>query len=230
VLAEDRAACAAAGMDSHLAKPVRVKALRDVVTQLSGAIELARMRGESSAVDDGIAPGVAIDPARKPVQALRPAAESAPVADHGEPTHPGDPDERQESSAVDSSVLESLMGDLDDVDGLIRDDLIESYLAESVSHVGELMTAARAGDEEGAAATAHCLRSSSQMLGALHLAELLGEIEQSQGTAAADLYALALLAETEYGRASTSLLRLTSSSLAASSASTSTTTSTGADS
>lgn len=191
---EDRQACRAAGMDAYLAKPVRAGELRDLLIRIGSTIAVANH--------------VDIDRSATVVgQAVTPA--SSPVSDSPPPLVKDSPADLI-SPAIDMDEFEELMTQFDDPDGEIRDELIASYLADGDFHVSRLVTAAGSGDVSTAAAIAHAMRTTSALLGAAALADLLHQTEHSARNTPADLHSLALLVDTEYARVSEHLLQMTS--------------------
>jgi HPt (histidine-containing phosphotransfer) domain-containing protein len=108
--------------------------------------------------------------------------------------------------AVDAAVFDELMAQLDDEDVRVRADMITSYLADAEDYLRRLVTAADAGDAVTAGICAHTLRSTSALLGATRLADLLqGTEDLAAASQPGDLAASAALADTEYQRVRGSL-------------------------
>ena len=128
-LPEDRRACAEAGMNGYLLKPVR---MADLVESLHAL----------------------------PIDAPRPPSTPALV-----PT----------AAAVDLDVLTQLTADMGATSLESRLSLIEAYLEQADAWIPELITAGRDGDTERVRTIAHTLGSSSALLGAQPLADLLAE-------------------------------------------------------
>jgi len=91
----------------------------------------------------------------------------------------------------------------------IRDEIVGTYLDEGDRQTVSLSAAARAGRGAEVAAIAHSLRSSSALLGADPLRDLLLQIEQAARTPPDSCVPLARLVEAEYARVKTTLTRLT---------------------
>jgi HPt (histidine-containing phosphotransfer) domain-containing protein len=108
--------------------------------------------------------------------------------------------------AVDEQVLEHLVHQLDDQDGELLRELIDSYLSDSAEQLPELVRGCEAVDATRVLKIAHSLRSSSGLLGAVHLVELLQEAEQAARGTAAELPAIALRVRIEHARVRAALL------------------------
>jgi HPt (histidine-containing phosphotransfer) domain-containing protein len=110
--------------------------------------------------------------------------------------------------AIDPAVFDELMAQLGDGDMQIRGEIISSYLTDAEDYLGRLGDAAVSGDTVTAGLCAHTLRSTSALLGALDLAELLQQTEDlAAASRSADLVASAALVESEYQRVRGSLLQ-----------------------
>ncbi len=101
--------------------------------------------------------------------------------------------------AIDGDVLRDLLHQLGDSEGM-QAELFDSYLAESKGQVSTLASAADAGDVVTLAAVAHSLRSSSAVLGATALADLLARLERVAGSRPAEVPALTSEVEAEHAR------------------------------
>jgi PAS domain S-box-containing protein len=83
-----------------------------------------------------------------------------------------------EPAAVDVEVLTNLRADLDDADGTVVDDLVDTYLTSAATLVPDLTSALAEGDTARAAALAHALSSPTTLVGARTLAALLQQAQR----------------------------------------------------
>jgi CheY-like chemotaxis protein/anti-sigma regulatory factor (Ser/Thr protein kinase)/HPt (histidine-containing phosphotransfer) domain-containing protein len=113
-----------------------------------------------------------------------------------------------EDEVIDGHAFDRLMTDLDDTDGNLRAELVRTYLLDGVHHLTKLGEAIASGDTATSAICAHTLRSTSALLGALTLAELLQRTEVAAMTSPADLDGLIALVEAEYARVTQRLEQL----------------------
>ena len=112
-----------------------------------------------------------------------------------EATHPPHP------QAVHVAVFDALVAQLGEAQPELREQLLTSYLIQSGPHIAELVAAAERADPPTVGRLAHQMRSSSELLGALELAELLGLAEQSARSGNGnDLIPVARRIQHEYGR------------------------------
>ncbi len=163
---EDRVACADAGMDAYLAKPVRAAELRAALGDLHAT--------------------------------KRTSANDADTRIDEPPTAMDDP-------PVDESVLIDLMEQVGGNGQDMRDDLIQSYLDESLEQVQQLAEAARAFDAATVASIAHSLRSTSAMVGARRLVLLLLHVEQVARTTPGNVPSVKEAVTMEYERVAAAL-------------------------
>ncbi len=149
----DREICIAAGMDDYLAKPFKRQQLAETLTKwLCPAPE---------ALEAGSGPD------RMPVSGLP----------EQEPALP-EPCARNSETAIDRKAWDEIrsLGE-NGSDDILRD-FIELYLQESFNLMGELRGAFGEGNAEQAKAVAHKLKSSSAIVGAASLSDLLKHLEE----------------------------------------------------
>jgi CheY-like chemotaxis protein/HPt (histidine-containing phosphotransfer) domain-containing protein len=150
-LVEDREACAAAGMDDYLAKPVRREEL---------AAALAQAAEHRAAVEAPARGGRALPASRAP---------------HDRPAQVVDPSVA--APAVDPAVLRGLTERFGARGGELVGQLVRAFEQEAGRRLDEL-TSAVAGEDRGAVAgVAHALRGSSSALGALELERVCERVE-----------------------------------------------------
>ena len=118
------------------------------------------------------------------------------------------PDESAAAAAVDKDVLDVLVDEIGAGDPAILVDLIASYLDEASGQVREIEQAGRAGDAATVAAVAHSLKSSSAVLGATGLADLLKRAELLARAESPEYPALVEPILREYARAADALRAL----------------------
>ncbi|HEX8489023.1 MAG TPA: response regulator [Propionibacteriaceae bacterium] len=185
-LVEDRDACAAAGMEDYLSKPVRAAELKAILAGFSAASRARRLDEETRAVE-------AEPPDREDARARR--AELEQPADGG-------------AAAVDVSVLNLLVEQLDDESGQLLGELVDSYLSESATAVKELADAGPKGDGATVRRVAHNLRSTSGLMGATQLVTLLQQVEDAAREGSVDLGPGSLRVRDEFDRVAAMLPRL----------------------
>ena len=165
-MVEDRDACAAAGMESYLSKPVRGRELERLLNQVRATLP-------HSAV--GTARSARIPPQTPPV-----------------PTEP--------LPAVDEAVLARLREQIEDDDGSLLSELVSSYVVEACLYLDQLAAAVGVADAPAVRWVAHTWSSSSAVLGADALAELLRETETAALEAPETLSVLVERIEDEHER------------------------------
>lgn len=104
--------------------------------------------------------------------------------------------------AVDAAVLDALMTEIGADMPELREHLLSSYLTDAPVLVASMSAAAALGDRPGVAGAAHQLRSSSALLGASRLAQLLAVVEQEAKAGDGDLPALIEQLVIDFGQAS----------------------------
>jgi PAS domain S-box-containing protein len=177
-LISDRDACAAAGMDGYLPKPVRPNDLADVLAQLG-------RRGPDAAADPAVpAPHTA------PAEGAGPAS-TGPAYGTAPP--------------IDPAALDGLLQQLGDSGPATRRAVLDSYLDQGAGWVGELITAAHRGDGDAVGRITHTMKSSSKIVGARRLADLLHDAEEAGRIGTGDLAAHAAAIEAEYQRVAVAL-------------------------
>lgn len=121
---------------------------------------------------------------------------------------PDHPSTDHRTLAVDEETFVLFVEQLDD-DYEMRDEIVGTYLEEGDRQTASLTAAAHAGRGAEVAAIAHSLRSTSALLGADPLRDLLLQIEEAARTPPDSCVPLARLIEAEYARVKTTLTRLT---------------------
>jgi signal transduction histidine kinase/CheY-like chemotaxis protein/HPt (histidine-containing phosphotransfer) domain-containing protein len=149
-LREDRERCLEAGMDDHLAKPLRAD-------ELAQALDRATVRPtpEDMTPDD-----------------------MAPDDMTPDDMTPGDAPPADEPDAVDPSVLDALTARLGERAPALRAKLLDTWQAETERRLRELSAAAETGDAEAVQRIAHTMKSGSAALGALRLAAVCADVEE----------------------------------------------------
>ena len=188
VLVEDRVACARAGMDAYLAKPVRPAELSAVLAQVPRAAG-ARMVGApvpASAACPAPDAATTVSPASEAATTGCPAPDAAttvsPAPDSVAAACPAPPPAPRAATATsrESGIRRRLkeLGGLDDEeDRELFAQLLGSFVARAPSWLEQLTEALRAGDPAALEQTAHSLKGSAANLGAAALAELCAELE-----------------------------------------------------
>jgi CheY-like chemotaxis protein/HPt (histidine-containing phosphotransfer) domain-containing protein/anti-sigma regulatory factor (Ser/Thr protein kinase) len=173
---EDRRACTEAGMDSYLPKPVRVDDLRTLLDDAAATIE-------------HFSPGrlaVPLERMMEPATADVRLGANAPLP-------------------VDVFVIDRLREQLKDPDDSAFGELINTYILDGAVSVTELTAAVANDDLEVVRTLAHSWRSSSALVGAITLAGLLEQAEESANSAAANLPRITEQIVTEHARVAASL-------------------------
>jgi CheY-like chemotaxis protein len=109
-------------------------------------------------------------------------------------------DPAEAGPAVDAGVLQALMDDLGEEGGDVRGELIEAYLVEASGYMALLRDVVATADYSLIRAVSHTWRSTSAMLGARRLEELLQNLETSATSATDDCASLSIKVEQEYAR------------------------------
>ncbi|WP_369069136.1 hybrid sensor histidine kinase/response regulator [Kineococcus terrestris] len=182
VLTGDRDACAAAGMDEHLTKPVRARELQDVLQRvvlqrLVGSVRRDGERARAAHRLDGAAPAaLAGGPAPSPVPS--PAPSPVPTADPtADPTAAPAPWPPLEVSV--RARLEDLGGVATAQDRELFAGLLTSFADRAPAALAQLREAVLAGDPAAVAVHAHALKGSAANLGAEELAQACAQLEDT---------------------------------------------------
>lgn len=97
---------------------------------------------------------------------------------------PDRPEQDAGPRSLDVSVLDTLANDLGDLD--LVHETVRTYLHELPIRLDIMDAALQAGDQARLKETAHSLKSASAMLGAIHMAQLCGQVERAAGTESVD--------------------------------------------
>jgi hypothetical protein len=111
-------------------------------------------------------------------------------------------------AAVDEAVFEQLMDQLGDSDGELRHELIDTYLKEGGNQARDAVVAASNRDPAAFGRSAHALRSTSSLIGATTLADMLLQAEAVARDAPDGLGEVAEPISAEYSRVAVSLALL----------------------
>ncbi|HEV7650833.1 MAG TPA: response regulator [Actinophytocola sp.] len=152
VLIDDRAACAAAGMDDYLAKPVRPAELHAKLAPLTHATHEVPVGTDDTTIDRDVKPGGA--------KTERAVLDSAVL-----------------DSAVRARIAAIAGTELSDDERSIVCQLIETFIDRTPTAVDDLTHALGDGDVEAAAARAHAMKGSAANIGAVSLAGLSAIVE-----------------------------------------------------
>jgi HPt (histidine-containing phosphotransfer) domain-containing protein len=110
---------------------------------------------------------------------------------------------------IDPAALDGLLQQLGDAGRATRRAVLDSYLDQGAGWIGELVTAAQSTEgRDTVARIAHTMRSSSEIVGARRLADLLRAAEDAGRAGTGDLAAQAVAVEAEYHRVAAALGRL----------------------
>ncbi|WP_432574608.1 response regulator [Kineococcus sp. SYSU DK005] len=156
VLSEDRDACAAAGMDAHLTKPVRARELENALAAVLAAPAAAPRPGRVPAARP-VAGGVAQDVATVTVEPPAPAVVPLEVAVRAR--------------------IADLGGADTDADRLLFSQLLTSFVERAPQAVAGLELAVLSGDARALETLAHSLKGSAANLGADALAQRCADLE-----------------------------------------------------
>jgi two-component system sensor histidine kinase/response regulator len=165
VLAGDREACLAAGMDDYLSKPVRQDQLATMLQRWLPAAGGAQPAGAPSAAGAAPMPG--------PVATGTAAASATLSATQG--------------ATLDAAQIAELRQTLGD-DG-VYDEVVDAYLREAPIRLAGMRQALAARDGDALRRLAHVLKGSSLTFGAGAVATLCQNLEQHAGQGAFDVAA-----------------------------------------
>jgi len=155
-LENDRQRCMAAGMDDYVTKPIDRAGLLDTVGRWLGARK--RHASDGGAVPTPAAPGQA-DSLREALAAALSAAGADVGAGQGKERKAG-------PAALDPAILDQLEADTDPT---IAQELVKTYVLETVARIDHIAHAAERRDFATLEREAHSLKSSSGTFGALAL-------------------------------------------------------------
>jgi CheY-like chemotaxis protein/signal transduction histidine kinase len=168
---EDRDQCLLAGMDDYLSKPIRTEQL--------AALLVSCHRRDQAAIDE---PPALVDPPESPLDSAPERATPAQPP-NGSPRRATRPVSWADGLAVyDRSRLDELVADLGSSGEAIRNDLVETYLDDSVNRLGALVAARDAADGRRLASVAHAMNSASATVGLMTLSAAAASIEHALQT------------------------------------------------
>ena len=163
VLLEDREACREAGMDDHLAKPVRTQ-------QLVAVLDRAERRPRTSPPDDQEALVPQQDHASARPATPRPATPQPAAAPTRTRPVPA-------VSRFDTTTIDELVSSFGDRGAALRHDLLTSYVTEGDTRVAEMLPGGHPDELAAAKRVAHTMRSSSRVVGLDELSDLFERLE-----------------------------------------------------
>jgi two-component system chemotaxis response regulator CheY len=143
-----------------------------------------------------------------------PAPRQVDVASSPQPSGEVEPNTdapNAEQPPVDFVVLDAVLAQFGGHEPGLRESLLDSYLQQSGAQIAELVVAALDDDRGTVARLAHTVRSSSALLGATVLAQLLEEAEQVAVGGSADLTERGQRIQAEYERVAATMTELQAS-------------------
>jgi diguanylate cyclase (GGDEF)-like protein len=143
-----------------------------------------------------------------------PAPRQVDVASSPQPSGEVEPNTdaaNAEQPPVDFVVLDAVVAQFGGHEPGLRESLLDSYLQQSGAQIAELVVAALDDDRGTVARLAHTVRSSSALLGATVLAQLLEEAEQVAVGGSADLTERGQRIQAEYERVAATMTELQAS-------------------
>jgi CheY-like chemotaxis protein len=172
----ERERCLAAGMDDYLSKPVRQSELGQAISRWVGEPTAAGANGNGTGKGKG---------------------SNGNGAGHGQASVSAK--QRATAAVLDHSVIDAIRAMPSQRSGDTLGRLIGIYLQHTPSAIQQLRVAVDAGHCPEAQRIAHTIKSSSGMLGATGLAELLAEAEAAgRASSHSDLTRLVAIIESEY--------------------------------
>jgi len=202
-------------MESYLTKPVRAHELQEVLARASKAaprrpLAADATEDDTSSIQTELRPTTVLQPS--PGEVAPPMKTSPPI--RSSPQRGATP-AKAPALTIDEDRLDELMRQIGDADGSMREELILTYLEESGAQVSSLLAAAAAGDRATIASVGHSLRSTSELLGACLLRDLLEQLEDIARGESGPLSPLASMVAAEHARFAAALVRLVSPARAA---------------
>ena len=168
-MAEDRAACLAAGMDDYLTKPIRPA---DLAEALRRCVPLAARRAAVAGGSKGSESGAGNTAGSETAAGGDSRGTARDGAAGAEATVA-----TANSPAIDEKTFKRLVAEMGGDMDFVRE-VVATFLREGAAMIEELAAAAGAHDADSVHRIAHTLKSNAQSVGALELASVCRAIEQ----------------------------------------------------